>query len=355
MASIPRILHWAPFGLAEFGGMETCSSTLRRELPRRGHWVVQPIAEPDLGAAAPAEGDLLLVESWVWPRIVSQLRARWPALPIVVRSGGNDPHAGIAFARHRLKGAAYESWLREVIGAVDLVISPSHFSAERFRSSDLGAIPTAVVTGGAPSTARRSSDDRAGRRIVVVAKFVEFKRIEDCIAAVAIAQRQIDVHLTLVGDGDLRTHLCEEAYTLLRPGTFEFTGALPQEECVARIATADVLLSMSAGLWRTIGTERYYHTETMGRSICEALCAGVPVVATRTGGVPESVGGDAGTLVEERDTHAAAHAIIEWLERQPPSPATVSVYRQRLGWDTVLARYDALLTGMLGRRAAIAK
>ncbi|HEX2073120.1 MAG TPA: glycosyltransferase family 4 protein [Geodermatophilus sp.] len=57
--------------------------------------------------------------------------------------------------------------------------------------------------------------------------------------------------------------------------------------------------------------------ETYGMAITEALAAGLPVIATGVGGVPEAVGrtadGVPGLLVPPDDSHALAAALARWL------------------------------------------
>jgi glycosyltransferase involved in cell wall biosynthesis len=56
-------------------------------------------------------------------------------------------------------------------------------------------------------------------------------------------------------------------------------------------------------------------TEGLGTSLLDAMACGKPVVATRTGGIPEIVDeGVTGTLVPPRDQHALAAAIVAMLE-----------------------------------------
>jgi glycosyltransferase involved in cell wall biosynthesis len=79
----------------------------------------------------------------------------------------------------------------------------------------------------------------------------------------------------------------------------------------------------------------YY--ETFGISCLEAMAFGLPVVATRAGGLPEVVeDGVTGLLVPPGDTHALAEAIGRLL-RDPD-------LRRRLGEagrERVLARFTA--------------
>ncbi len=132
--------------------------------------------------------------------------------------------------------------------------------------------------------------------------------------------------------------------------TAGFTGGLPHDACLATVAGADVLLSMSREHRIGDGRHFYIETETMGRAICEALVAGVPVVATAVGGVPELIDAATGTLVRQGDVNAAAQALRVWTAAGGIAPATVASLRHRLGWEAVLDTYqrlfDELAAGM---------
>lgn len=70
-------------------------------------------------------------------------------------------------------------------------------------------------------------------------------------------------------------------------------------------------------------------------SLIEAMAAGVPVVATSVGGVPDLLrGGQLGTLVAPDDAEALAEAMMHSL--RAPNPARIAAAR-----DWVLARYSA--------------
>ena len=55
-------------------------------------------------------------------------------------------------------------------------------------------------------------------------------------------------------------------------------------------------------------------TEGLGTSLLDAMAAGKPIVATRTGGIPEVVvDGETGILVPPRDHDALADAMVRLL------------------------------------------
>jgi glycosyltransferase involved in cell wall biosynthesis len=79
-----------------------------------------------------------------------------------------------------------------------------------------------------------------------------------------------------------------------------FAGDLDYDALAACYDRADVAV---------LATEQ----ETYGMAIAEALAHGLPVVATRTGAIPDLVGDDAGLLVPVGDTNALAAALARVL------------------------------------------
>jgi spore coat protein SA len=95
------------------------------------------------------------------------------------------------------------------------------------------------------------------------------------------------------------------------------TGPLRHEEVVGLYSIADVVAVPS--VWK----------EPFPRVILEAMSAGLPVVATRTGGIPELVeDGVTGILVPPRDGRRLAEALIQLLE-EPETRRTMGESGQR--------------------------
>lgn len=99
------------------------------------------------------------------------------------------------------------------------------------------------------------------------------------------AERGIDVHLTLVGDGPARATLEGRVAELGLGGVVEFTGALSHPEALERVRAADVFCLAS-------------FAEGVPVSLMEAMALGVPAVSTRITGIPELIrDGESGILV----------------------------------------------------------
>lgn len=123
-----------------------------------------------------------------------------------------------------------------------------------------------------------------------------------------IRRRVPGAALVIVGGGPYRDNLCALAE---RTGVAEdvlFTGGVPAEELPAHHAMADVF----AMPCRTRGAG--LDVEGLGIVFLEASASGVPVVAGRSGGAPETVrDGETGWVVDGTDVEAIAAAVGDLL------------------------------------------
>lgn len=69
-------------------------------------------------------------------------------------------------------------------------------------------------------------------------------------------------------------------------------------------------------------------TDAFPLAVLEAMAMGLPVVATRVGGIPEQLGDDAGILVEPEDVEGIAAAVLR-LARSPELRASLGVEGRR--------------------------
>lgn len=114
-------------------------------------------------------------------------------------------------------------------------------------------------------------------------------------AAAHLQQNGVRLRYLLCGDGPLRTTLENEAHTLGLAETVHFLGFC--SDIVHYLAVADVFVHVP--LW-----------EGLGVAVIEALAAGLPVVASQVGGIPELVeDGRTGLLVPPQEPNALATAI----------------------------------------------
>lgn len=138
--------------------------------------------------------------------------------------------------------------------------------------------------------------------LLTVCRLVAKKGVDFLLGQVA-ALRRIDprVRLVVVGDGRERRR-CADLLAASGVGdSVALAGRIPQHDVHRYFAAADYfVLASRVTTHRVSGLQ---DAETMGRVLCEANAAGVPVLASRSGGIPSVVTHeDNGLLFESDDT-----------------------------------------------------
>lgn len=114
----------------------------------------------------------------------------------------------------------------------------------------------------------------------------------------------LDVELTIVGDGKCAAQLAKTALKFGVANRVHFVGAIERSKLGEYYACADLLLQPSL-------------TEAMPLTVIEAMLAGVPVVASNVGGIPDIISnGREGVLIEFVSVQALAET-IRGLEQSP--------------------------------------
>jgi phosphatidylinositol alpha-mannosyltransferase len=159
------------------------------------------------------------------------------------------------------------------------------------------------------------------------------KRVEDLVAAMPrVLDALPDARLVIGGGGALPTPPPQRVAEAIDDIGVGELADVPQRY---RDATVTVLPS---------------EDEAFGLVLVESLACGTPVVACRSGGMPDIVSSDdVGALVPVGDVAALAEAIIATckLASDPETPARCAHHAMRWGWDTVgpdhLAAYEAAI------------
>jgi colanic acid/amylovoran biosynthesis glycosyltransferase len=206
----------------------------------------------------------------------------------------------------------YERKLRRMFEVVPLVLARSQSLADRL--VQLGCPPeklrinrTGVPLNDFPFVEREPPPE--GRwRLLQACRLISKKGVSTSIRAFAILQRQFPkAKLTIAGKGPLQPRLEALATQLGVSDKVRFCGFLSQNELFDLYASAHLFLHPSE-------TSSDQDQEGVPNAILEAMATGLPVVATRHGGIPEAVQhGRTGLLVEEGDFVSLADAIASVL------------------------------------------
>lgn len=207
-------------------------------------------------------------------------------------------------------------------------IDTDHFAPSPGKAT--AQMRTSALTNGAATnddgTIRHAP--RSPVRLLTVARLGPEKGHSFLLDALAEVRRaNLDVTLTLVGDGPLRGRLEQQVRELKLESAVSFAGAIGQDRILDYYHSADVFILPSLA-------------EGLPVVLMEAMACGVPVVATRISGIPELVSsGVSGTLVTPGRADLLAEAIAE-LARAPDLRARFA----RAGRDAVVAGFDQRAT-----------
>lgn len=288
-----RVHLFAPCGFAEKPtGGNVYDGHLRRELVARGWDVITHEADPDDVSATVADiasGELVLVDSLVASWAPQAFRSRAPGVVPLV---------------HLIFGVAGE---RELLADAGAVVATSEWTRRRLVRERVDPRRVHIAVPGV-ERARLRTGTPSGSRLVCVATLVPDKGHDVLVAALA-ELIDLDWTCTLVGSLDrdpeyverLRKRAAQAGIT----DRIRFAGEVSRDELETTYAQSDLALLPSRG-------------ETYGMVVAEALMHGVPVIASKVGGVPEALGtverGNPGMLVRPDDPAALARALRRWLE-----------------------------------------
>jgi glycosyltransferase involved in cell wall biosynthesis len=249
-------------------------------------------------------------------------RAAWAAtivgtvarLPVVVSEHSSEfGWSGIG------KGALRRA--RIAFARADLVCPVSDYLRRQIEANGIRAsfrvVPNAVDTElFSPAPASKARGTGRARLIAVAALHVK-KGLSDLLEALGrLAGQRRDFVLDLVGAGP-----CREEYVSLvrRLGIADmvvFHGLQPRPAVASLMQQADFLVLPSL-------------TENLPVAVIEAMACGLPVVATRVGGVPELVDERTGLLVEAGSPRGLCRGVAHMLDHHGDYPREDIVDRAR--------------------------
>lgn len=330
-------------------------SSLRDLAAQKG---VEPLFLPEMGREVRPGGDLVTLFRLLrlfrqqQPEIVHTHTAKAGALGRVAAK-----LAGIPIVIHTFHGHIFDGYFsrgttrvflaieRRLAAASTKVLTVSERQRRELLRLRIGSPESVVVMPlGLELDGLLRSDRRKGeirRRlgaspevplIGVIARLVAIKDLSTFLkAASALRRSRSDVRFLIVGDGELRARLEQEAHALGLDGCIHFLGWQRDLEPIYADLDLVVLSSLNEGT---------------PVSLVEGMAAGLAVVATEVGGVPDLVEhGKTGLLVPPKDPKALSTA-MEALLGDPERRREMG----RLGRETVYPKYsDTALVDRMDR------
>jgi glycosyltransferase involved in cell wall biosynthesis len=225
--------------------------------------------------------------------------------------------------------AAFESHESALLRNADVVFAFSQFVRQGM-IDDYGCDPERVHVVGTGANVRADAPERALDEQVAFFAGYDFERKGGHVLLAAwpeVRRRLPSARLEIAAAGRAPAHL---------PEGVTWLGRLSRDELTARYRRVSTFVLPSL-------------FEPFGLVFAEAMASGLPVVATRTCGVPEIVrDGETGVLVEVNDAAALADALVDVLGDPDRARAMGSAGRARVldqfTWervaDTVAARLE---------------
>ncbi len=230
----------------------------------------------------------------------------------------------------------------------DAVTTPSAWLAEAtYRNLDIprertiDVIPNFVDTRRfAPAAGPPSAVGARPAVLVHVSNFRSLKRVDDVVAIFAEARRRAPeraMTLQLVGDGPEHERIRGLVQAADLDEAVQFLGERTDLPAVLR--NADLFLLPS-------------ESESFGLAALEAMSCGVPVIASRVGGVPEVViDGETGLLAPVGDIAAMAAHVVRLLADAPLRARLGQAARQRaetvFPLEATVSKYEDLYRRLL--------
>lgn len=258
-------------------------------------------------------------------------------IPFVVSLRGSDVpgHSPGNTLMRRLRGLAAAVWRR-----ADAVVALSAGLLATARETAPLVDALYIHNGVDVQAFAPPADGRAGRqgdlRLVCVARLERLKGIHVLLPVLArLSAGSPPFRLRIVGDGPEREALTRQVRELGLDSRVEFAGAVAPDRMAAEYAAADVLVHPTLA-------------EAFGQVLTEAMACGLPVLATRVGGIPEVVeDGVNGWLIPAADAEALA-ARLDAVLRLPREDlrkigaVNRSAVISRFSWESVAAQYEDL-------------
>ena len=184
----------------------------------------------------------------------------------------------------------------------------------------------------------------AGEPVLVhVSNFRPVKQPMQVLRIFEGVRAQTRCKLLLVGDGPEHSQVEERANSLGLTDDVVLLGELPAVEEALCGASVFLLPSVS---------------ESFGLAALEAMAAGVPVVGSRVGGLPEVVeDGHCGTLLDTQDVDGMVRATMRYLDDGAYRQAHVDAGRQRarhaFSVDSAVDAYETVYEAALSRPSKV--
>jgi glycosyltransferase involved in cell wall biosynthesis len=271
--------------------------------------------------------------------IPQAIAARIFGVRTVVSLHGSDVNLSLAgMGRHLIRFGLSRATAVTANSAATAARIAGLLPADRVKVIPMGVDVTAFTP-----VANKTKRVGEGRdpRIICVGRLIPLKGQHYLMEAFGlIRQRFPGAALTLVGDGPDKEALQRRGGELGLTDAIRFAGEVPHEQIPGLLDDHDIFVLPSITLPSG-------ETEGLGTVLLEAMAAGLPVVGTSVGGIPDIIrDGENGLLVRQRDPEAIARAVIRIATDNGLcgrlAQSALRDVRRRFSWESIGRQFEKL-------------
>ncbi len=247
------------------------------------------------------------------------------------------PHGGtLNFRPSSVEGMVYHGMERAFTPLTDGLIFESAYAARVYRKqvSKAELLTRIVPNGLRPEDFDPVAPDPDSTDVLMIGELRRLKGVDVLLRALALLRAERPLTATIVGAGPDATRFHDLAEALGIADSVRFTGAMPAR---AGFALGRIMVVPSLA-------------ESFPYIVLEAAAAGLPLIATSVGGIPEITQGTDTELVPAGDVAALAAA----LRRYADEPAAAALRAERLR-ATVAERFtvETMTDAVMGFYASV--
>lgn len=251
---------------------------------------------------------------------------------------------------------------------IELILANSQFTADLL--SDIGVVKTHVeiITGGVDSSRFSAGPSNPSLRqalgippdrfvLMTACRMVRKKGVDFLITEMPrLIEKIPDAHLLVVGTGRHYRKFKTMAKKSPAADHITFAGKIAHNDIQQYYRVADIFVLASRIQIDTRTGVR--DAETMGRVLCEANAAGIPIVAGRSGGIPSVIQhGINGLLFTPDDMDDLCRCIVSIRSSvdlaQTLHDNGLRLAKEEFDWSVIIQKHEALFQRVITQRSTI--
>lgn len=355
-------LKLTEFNYKKFNKKEgiTIKDTLNFESTTKPKEIIEYIKNNNLN-----QNDIIFFNSLWWIRVIDEIKKEYPKMKIYLRSGGNDILQSNITGKGNTLIERQKYVVNQINTSIDKLFVNSNYSENEFEKLGISKNLMFKISGGVDTyrfhpldiedkyilkekLSKKYDFDSKAKIILGTSRLVKFKGFEYAIESISKINKDINFNYLIVGDGPLKKDLEEKVKNLNQNSEkIKFLGNINFENINQIYQVSDLYFHFPIKDIVKVKNGEYTHTETMGRSFCEASSSGIPIITSNVGGISSIVKENYnGYLIQEKNTNKATNKLEELLlnqeKRESISKNARQIAKEKYSWDYLFNQYEKI-------------